>query len=344
MKDFDPNDIGMPNGNYFGLPYDLKDSEIVIVPVKWDATTSYADGTSKGPDAMLDASLQVDLFDLAYPEAWKIKIGTVKDDGGLYKANKKYRKIAKQAIAMLSEGASVNSPEVMEKCRKVNEASEMMNGYVYDTVKGFAEQGRFVIVLGGEHSAPFGAIRAMAEKYGSIGILHIDAHADLRKSYEGFEYSHASIMYNALEKIAGVSSITQVAIRDFCSEEYEIIRNNPKVKAFPNSDMCKSQFEGMTWASICDSIIETLPENVYVSFDIDGLSPEYCPATGTPVPGGISFDKADYLLRKLAHSGRRIVGADLCEVAPSCSDEWDANVGARMLFKLCIYAKLNMEK
>jgi agmatinase len=174
----------------------------------------------------------------------------------------------------------------------------------------------------------------LSEKYDRFGILQIDAHADLRKAYEGFAYSHASIMYNAL-KVPAVNRLVQVGIRDICEEEEKVMqRAMGRVVTFYDDDIKSQQYEGKTWTSICDEIINTLPDLVYISFDIDGLDPKLCPSTGTPVAGGLEFDQAKYLITKLVHSGRRIIGFDLCEVAPGPT-EWDANVGARMLYHLC---------
>jgi agmatinase len=109
-------------------------------------------------------------------------------------------------------------------------------------------------------------------------------------------------------------------------------------------ELKRNSFEGKTWKRQCEEIIATLPQNIYISFDIDGLSPDLCPNTGTPVPGGFSFREMDYLLNMLATSNRRIIGFDLCEVSPGKESDWDANVGARVLFKLCIYTSLNSKK
>jgi agmatinase len=196
------------------------------------------------------------------------------------------------------------------------------------------KQGKLVGLVGGDHSIPLGFLRALCEKYDRFGILQIDAHADLRKAYEGFAYSHASIMYNAL-KVPAVNRLVQVGIRDICEEEEKVMqRAMGRVVTFYDDDIKSQQYEGKTWTSICDEIINTLPDLVYISFDIDGLDPKLCPSTGTPVAGGLEFDQAKYLITKLVHSGRKIIGFDLCEVAPGPT-EWDANVGARMLYHLC---------
>lgn len=343
MSDFNPNDIGIANGNYYGLPYTVSDSPIVLLSVPWDVTTSYCAGTSNGPQSIIDASLQVDLFDQAVPNAWKIKIGTVPIDKNIIKHNKRVRKTAENVIKELSCGTNPNT--LTEQIEEVNESSVQINDYVKGISEEYLKQDKIVGIVGGEHSVPFGLIKALALRYEDFGILHIDAHADLREAYEGFTYSHASIMYNVLKEVPNVSRITQVAVRDFCSDEYALMREeNGRVRSFTDSDICREKFEGNTWMGICDKIIYTLPQNVYISFDIDGLSPELCPGTGTPVPGGLSYREADYLLERLGKAGKKIVGFDLCEVAPVQQGEWDANVGARVLFKLCLYAADNLNK
>lgn len=337
MSDFNPNDIGVANGNYFALPYTLEESGIVLVSVPWDVTTSYSAGTSDGPQAIIDASVQVDLFDENIPGAWKTRIGTLPVDKNVVKHNKRVRKIAEHVMEELAAGAE---PQTLDKpIGEVNEASAQINEYVKAVSLEFLRKGKIVGVVGGEHSVPLGLIKALGEEYGSFGVLHIDAHADLREAYEGFTYSHASIMYNVLKEVPAVTRLTQVAVRDFCSDEYALMtREDGFVRPFTDSVLSRRKFEGETWNRLCDEIIATLPEQVYISFDIDGLSPEFCPNTGTPVPGGLSFREADYLLQKLVAAGKKIIGFDLCEVAPAREGEWDANVGARILFKLCLYA------
>ncbi|PIZ06753.1 MAG: agmatinase, partial [Flavobacteriales bacterium CG_4_10_14_0_8_um_filter_32_5] len=189
-----------------------------------------------------------------------------------------------------------------------------------------------VTVLGGDHNSPLGLIQALAEKHTNFGILQIDAHADLRIAFEGFEFSHASIAYNAL-KLKQISKLVQVGIRDICQEEIDYISNSKgKIKTFFDWDIKQQQFEGKTWATICDEIIAELPENIYITYDIDALDPKLCPNTGTPVPGGFEYDQVNYLINKITESKKKIIGFDLNEVG---NNEWDANVGARILFKLC---------
>ncbi len=342
MENFNPNLIGIANGNYFALPVETCDAELVLLQAPWDATVSYGQGTAQGPEAIMDASLQVDLFDSSLENAWEMKMATKLAPEYIQAENVEARKMVEHVIAELENGEDPKSLEAI--CEQVNQSSQKINDYIYQESKSLLDEGKMVAVVGGEHSVPFGLIKALSEKYDSFGILHIDAHADLRDAYEGFQYSHASIMNNVLEQVKQVTALTQVAIRDYCEQENEIMQNDLRVRSFTDKEIKDELYNGKCWREICDQIISTLPENVYVSFDIDGLSPEYCPNTGTPVPGGMDFSQADYLLSRLAASGRRIIGFDLCEVAPSPESEWDANVGARMLFKLAVCTNISNSK
>ncbi|MHC1689437.1 MAG: agmatinase family protein [Bacteroidales bacterium] len=342
MTNFNPNEPGIANGNYFALPNSLEESDIAIISVPWDVTTSYRPGTHKGPESIIEASVQVDLFDPLVPNAWETKIGTVPVNIQILKDNKKYRKIAQSVIAELEKGTDYS--ELTPLLDKVNKASESLNKAVFALCKEQINSGRITGVVGGDHSVPLGNMKAVSGLCEEFGILHIDAHADLRVAYEGFTYSHASIMYNALSEIPQISQLTQVAVRDFCQQEADIINTDPRIRCFTDTELKRNQFEGKTWKKQCEDIIASLPVNVYISFDIDGLSPELCPGTGTPVPGGIGFREIDYLLHMLAISNKKIIGFDLCEVSPVIDSDWDANVGARILYKLCLYTRLNSKK
>lgn len=342
MEAFDPDSIGVANGNFFGLPCSENDADTVIIQVPWDATVSYGKGTAKGPSSMLDASLQVDLFDEKIPGAAGMKVWTLPEEQSLHALNAYAREVAERVIRSLEEGADPDSLGAL--CSEVDKCSDRLNAYVEETAGKYISAGKAVALVGGEHSVPLGLIKALARRHPGMGVLHVDAHSDTRKAYEGFRYSHASIMYNVMEEASGVEHITQVGIRDFCSAEHRLVTSGGKFSAFTDFMIKDRLFGGDTWKDICDDIIATLPEEVYVSFDIDGLSPEYCPGTGTPVPGGLSFAQADWLLYRLVLSGRRIIGLDLCEVAPGVQGEWDANTGARMLFKLLLYSESSRKK
>jgi len=339
MMEFNPNNPGIPNGNFFALPYSVEEAEIVLLSVPWDVTVSYRSGTHKGPKAMIDASTQIDLFDPLVPNAWQIPIGTLPPQKGIVKKNILIRKAAEEVIDVLEKGEEPIS--CTHALTMVNDACAALNQTVYQTSHEQLEKEKLVGIVGGEHSVPLGLINALCDQYESFGILHIDAHADLRNAYEGFIFSHASIMYNAL-KSPHIKSLVQVGIRDYCQEEAELIYTKDYIHCFTDEFIHRRLFEGDSWFQLCKQIVEKLPCHVYISFDIDGLTPCLCPNTGTPVPGGLSFREADYLLYTLATSGKKIIGFDLCEVAPAKNknNEWDANVGARMLYKLCCYSHL----
>jgi len=329
---FDPNGISK-KGNLFGLPITVEEAKLLIVAVPWEVTVSYREGTAQAPQAILDASLQIDLHHHQIKEAWKSSIAMLPVSEELLRENKNLRMLAKGHIQQLEAGNDQSGKVVPTK---INEASENLNIYVKKVCSQYLKEGKVVGLLGGEHSTPIGLMRALAEKYDRFGVLQFDAHADLRKAYEGFTYSHGSIMYNAL-KLPAVARLVQVGVRDLCDEEEHVInRAMGRIKTFYDTDLKTRQYEGESWKSICTEIIKELPNLVYISFDIDALDPKLCPNTGTPVPGGLEFSHAVYLIAQLVKAGKRIIGFDLCEVAPNtkADNEWDANVGARMLWEL----------
>ena len=337
LANYDPNIVGNPNNNIFGLPTNEEDSKLIIVPVPWEVTVSYGAGTARAPEAILKASLQVDLFDPDMPEAWKQGFYMRPMDRKVLMKSDYLRKEAELFIDYISKGDEVAANQFMTKTLKeVNEGSVFMNNWVYEQTKALMEKDKLVGLLGGDHSTPLGYLKAIAEKHGEFGILQIDAHCDLRVAYEGFNYSHASIMYNALNEIPQLQRIVQVGIRDFGSDEWDYVKNsNYRVITYFDKEIRTRQFEGQTWKYIAEEIISKLPEKVFISFDIDGLDRKLCPFTGTPVPGGFELDQVFYLFTKLLESGKKIVGFDLNEVGIGGDTDWDANVGARALYKLC---------
>jgi agmatinase len=341
IASFDPNAPGS-NGNLFGLPFSPETSSLVLIPVPWEVTVSYHSGTAKGPQAILEASCQVDLSVKDIPNAWKLGISMLPIPKDLHEESTKLRELAAQHIKAVESGEKVISGNPI--VARINEATENLNIYVKSTALKWLKENKMVGLVGGDHSTPLGFFRALSEVHDRFGILQIDAHADLRRAYEGFTYSHASVMFNAL-KIPAVQRLVQVGIRDYCDEELQVIeRAMGRVITFFDQDIKASQYDGKSWGSICDSIIKELPQNVYISFDIDGLDPVLCPNTGTPVPGGMQFEQVAYLIKKVVKSGKRIIGFDLNEVAPSDSNDWDANVGSRLLYHLCNWMAVSQGK
>ncbi len=334
-QEFDPSGIGVRNGNFLGLPYSPQEADIVILPLPWDVTTSYREGTSSGPEAVIEASYQIDLTSPFLANAWQTKIGTLALNKEWREENRANRAAAKKLIEFQQEGGETEkSPEMTTLLKALNAKDEEFHVWSFGEAKKLLQAGKKVVALGGDHSVSFGPIRALAEAAGPVSILHIDAHADLREAYEGFPHSHASIMY-LVKDLPGVKNIVQLGIRDYSPDEKNLIADSHgKISTFFDWEIQKRLFEGGSWKSICGDLIEKLGPAVYLSFDIDGLDPRFCPNTGTPVPGGLDLNQVFYLLNAVVESGRKLVGADLVEVAPG-KDEWDANVGARTLFQIC---------
>jgi len=332
MTNFNPNDIGNLNNNIFGLPTNENDAKLIFIPVPWDVTVSYGGGTSKAPEAIFEASFQVDLFDAFKENAWETGYAMIPLSKELIEKNDHLKTYSRKIISQLASGNI--SEDFDESVAFINKGGEELNTWVKETSDIYLSQHKLVAIIGGEHSVPLGFIQSLAKHYTDFSILQIDAHADLRNAYEGFNFSHASIMFNAL-KIPQVKKLVQIGIRDYCQEEYAYIKKSSgRIKTFFDRDMKRDLYEGTSWKNICDSIIKELPSQIYISFDIDGLDPKLCPNTGTPVAGGLETEQIFYLLEQIVLAGKKIIGFDLCEVTPSGENEWDANVGARILYRL----------
>jgi agmatinase len=336
LSNYDPNSVSNPDNNIFGLPTNEDNARLVILPIPWEVTVSYNAGTARAPEAMLKASFQIDLYDPEMPEAWKQGFYMRPVDKKVLMKSDYLRKEAELYIDYISRGEEVAANQFMSKTlREVNEGGVFLNNWVYEQTKVLLQKDKLVGILGGDHSAPLGYMKAIGEKHGNFGILQIDAHCDLRDTYEGFNYSHAGIMFNALKEIPQLERLVQVGVRDYSQSEWEYITNSGyKVITYFDKDIKTRQFDGETWKSLAEDIVSKLPQNVFISFDIDGLDRKLCPHTGTPVPGGFEMEETFYIFRKVMESGRKIIGFDLSEVGISDND-WNSNVGARVLFKLC---------
>jgi len=324
-KKFDPNSAA-EHGGIFGLPCGPDDSKVVLIPVPWELTTSYGKGASLGPEAIKQASMQVDLHDLAFGDIYKAGIYLAPVDGAMKEACD-YANFLRHEIQREDR-----AHPSMAQLADANRIGDELNQMVSRQVAEWRAKGKLVGLIGGEHSVSYGAIKAHAEAIPNLGVLHIDAHADLRIAYEGFTWSHASVMRNAMDRLT-VRRLVQIGVRDYCEQEAEAIRTDTRIITHFDEDIANKMARGEQWEALCHKMLDALPENVYISFDIDGLDPTLCPHTGTPVPGGLSFRDIEVLLRVVSEKCH-VVGFDLVEVAPGRDDEWDANVGARVLYKL----------
>jgi agmatinase len=343
---YDPSGTASHTVGLFGIPTKLETAKVIVIPVPWEVTTSYGSGTSRGPECVWKASPQIDLFDLELKTSYEQGFHLLEIPQHLLNMNDRLRPKALEVRTHLEEHGELND-KMKAAQSEINVACAEMSAWVHQHSLSALKRGQIPCVLGGDHSCPEGNIRAVSETYeGKIGVLHFDAHADLRTHYQGFERSHASIMNNVMTAKWKPEKLVQVGIRDFSAEEFQMIRDRQDIETFFDVYLKRDQFEGKSWKDLCSDVVSCLPQQVYISFDIDGLSPEFCPSTGTPVPGGLSFDQANYLLGAIVRSGRRIVGFDLNEVAqsPDPNNEWDGNVGARLLYKLCGWSVLSQPK
>lgn len=342
LSRFDVAGAGAPDGSVFGLPYAADECSVVLVPVPWEATTSYGRGTAGGPAAIRAASAQLDLFDLELAELglgqpWQLGIHML-DESPRVRAWNEHA--CARALPIIAKGGDVgDDPALLAARTEVDEHSRQLDRWVEEEVRARLGDERIVGVVGGDHSVAFGSIAAHAARWPGLGILHIDAHADLRDAYEGFERSHASVLRNVMTRIDGIAKLVQVGIRDFSADEHAWAAAESRIVSHYDVHMRRRLAAGMKWPELCAEIVGALPQHVYVTFDIDGLDPMLCPGTGTPVPGGLAYWEATSLLCELVRAGKTVVGFDLVEVAPRTIgggvDEWDGNVGARLLYKLC---------
>jgi len=318
----------------YGLPHTIDQAMVAVFPVPVDATASYRRGTARAPRAIDVASGQVDLHDLETGDRWRDGIAMAPQDPSIHEANGP----AVAAANRVMEANGSITPSLAADLDTVNELGALVNDCTAKFTNGILGNRRIPVILGGDHSVPFGAIQAAARAHRGVGLLHVDAHADLRDSYQGFTWSHASILYNLLHRVPELGPVVSVGVRDLCRSEAELAAD--RVHLWTDPDLAQRLAGGDIWLNLIDQIISPLPGEVWISFDVDGLDPSLCPGTGTPVPGGLSWHQATTLLRRLAKSGRKIIGFDLCEVGPT---PWDAIVGARLLYKLAGWAMYTHE-
>lgn len=253
-----------------GLPREFRDRDsaaIAILPVPYDGTSTWKKGADKGPDALIDASANMELYDIATgSEVYRRGIWTHKP--------------------ITHRG----SPDGL--AHKVQKAMAKL-----------WETGKFPVLLGGEHSVSIGAFRAAADRFKDLSILQIDAHGDTREEYHGSPCNHACVMARARE----LCPITQVGIRAIDIEETR--------KLDPERVFFGHAIAGNPDRSWIDKVVQQQRENVYVTIDLDAFDPAFVPATGTPEPGGLSWNEVNQLIETLV-ANRNVVGFDVVELLP----------------------------
>lgn len=277
------------NKNYAGIPDEyagLEDASIVLIPVPYDGTSTWQKGADKGPEAFLDASRNMELYD--------IETDTEVYHHGIFLAD-----------AVLEK----SSPEAMVEA-------------VHEITKKHIKKNKFVTLFGGEHSISIGSIRAFNEMYDNLSVLQLDAHADLRKEYDGSTCNHACAVYEASQK----TNLIQVGLRSMDSIEVGV---NDDEKMFYAHDMDQDDY----WA---EKATELLTDNVFITIDLDVFDPSICPSTGTPEPGGLLwYETLDFL--KMVFEEKNVVGFDIVELCPNPADKSSDFLAAKLYYKLLSY-------
>jgi len=266
--------------------YNYSDSQIIILPVPYDATSTWMKGADKGPDAILEASVNLEFYDIeTSSEAHLMGIHTV-------------------------------SP-VLE-----NDSPDKLVDSVCNRVSSLLSDKKFPVIIGGNHTVSIGAFKAISEKYRKLSILQLDAHADLRQSYEGSAFNHACAMARARE----YAPVVQVGIRSMSTEE---LPHAEKDRIFFSHELYYDK-------SLYNKALEKLSEDVYITIDMDVFDPSLIPSTGTPEPGGPPYFELMHFLRDVIRA-RNVVGFDLVELCPSVSNRAPDFIAAKIIYQLLSY-------
>lgn len=276
----------------------LHASAIAILPAPYEHTVSYGQGARRGPRGILDASAFVEFYDDEFDRELCFDVG----------------------IATLRR---------LKFDKRVDQDALDL---IHENVSSLLDAGKFVVTLGGEHTISTAPILAHLERYPNMSLLHLDAHSDLRESYEGSIYSHASFAARVSE-VMDPTRITQVGIRAQCREEAEFIRKRG-VKTF-YANAIRRGIHGSFWQG---EVVDSLGEEVYVTFDVDYFDPAIMPSTGTPEPDGFLYAETLDIFRTLIKSGRRIIGFDVVELAPVRGVSHPDILTARLVYKLLNFA------
>lgn len=335
LDTFDPNGVGLDNGAYFGLPFTPDEARLVLISAPWDVTVSYGTGTSEAPDAIIEASMQLDLYDALSPGAWRFGIATADIDYSLLETSQRLRSDAERVIRHLEEGGSVADDAVCRKIRRVNEGCVQMNENIRAQARAWLAQGKLVGLVGGDHSTPYGLVQALGERGEGFGILHIDAHCDLRRAYEGFEYSH------------GVDHVQRAARRaaggaDRRGRRARLLRRRGGTGTFFGTHPHVRRHAALRGSLRRRNMGCDLPPHRGRTARTGLCQLRHRRPVGRILPPyryarrrRLTFNQAVYLLHETVRSGRRIIGFDVVEVVPRPGSSIDASTGARILYKLC---------
>jgi agmatinase len=279
----------MKTKTYAGIPADyskLDQSKIVLIPVPYDGTSTWQKGADKGPEAFLHASENMELYD-------------IETDSEVYQ----------QGIHLTEPVTENSSPEAMVDA-------------VHQITKSYIKKNKFVTLFGGEHSISIGSIRAFNEMFEDLTVLHIDAHADLRQSYEGSSCNHACAVYEASQ----TTNLIQVGIRSMDAIETTVMDED---KTYFAHEMALDD----NWM---DSALDQMTDNVFITFDLDALDPSIMPSTGTPEPGGLLWYETLEFLKQVFEE-KNVVGFDIVELCPNTNNKAPDFLAAKLYYKMLSY-------
>ena len=332
-------------GKIYGNNISEEKASVVLIPVPWETTVSPPSGTARTPAHMLKSSYKINPYNEDYPDYDNTDIAMLPIPKDWVMLSDQLQGIVTGYINSLESATnkkvySANSNAIAQ----INKYCEDLKEYVRKQSIKYLNKDKMVGVVGGDHSVCLGLIEALTSKYKDFGILQVDAQTGLSPYDYGFMYSHKSIMNNVL-KIPQITKIVQVGLRDYTKEEVEVIKNsNGKIVSFFDANLKKQQYEGVFWKDICTNIVKNLPDLVYINFDIDGLDYKLCPGTALPVPGGMDFSQAIFLIKAIVEAGKTIIGFDLCEVAAGEQIDWDISVANRLMYNIIKYMVISQQK
>ncbi len=279
-------------------------ADLYLLGVGWEGGISFRSGTAKAPRLIQAVSTQIDYYN--------------PDCEALEKARIYFEHLPLSAELDTPDRDGAYERQVLHP--------------LMDWVQQVLHTGKPFGIIGGDHSVPIGVHRILSEERPGYALLHLDAHADLRPSYQTLRYSHATVLYHASRQ-PGIARLIAVGVRDWDKSEVDYARHSyPRLQVYEMRRLARMTYQGRPWSEICSEIVSLLPEKVYLSLDVDVLEVGYVPNTGTPVPGGFSYEQLAFLLDSIVRSGRSIIGFDLCETG---GNEFDAIVSAHLLYRLC---------
>jgi agmatinase len=306
----------------------MRASPILVYSVPWDVTVTYRSGSHLSPGFIQESMAQLDDQHPFSKDA--VELSFLPANSTIVGLQHEYKDVSSSIIDALNHQHPLTTQQ-HQQLADINRASDKVNQLVLKDMDHHRNSP--VILCGGEHGVGVGYIALFANQVESFSILQIDAHMDCRVQYFGYDYSHASVMTHYANHRA-VSGITQVGIRDYASVETQFqAQSDTPFHVFTDYGLHQQLFQGKSWHDVCQQILGTLSDRVFISLDVDGLMAYLCPKTGTPVPGGLSYNQLVYLLEQVSKT-RHVIGAELVEVNASSASDWNADVGARLLFLL----------